>query len=41
MVGEILTVQEAGGFQMNSAKWDDECLRLWNTPCHTPAYSKE
>ena len=41
MVGEILTVQEAGGFQMNIAKWDDETLRLWNTPCHTPAYSKE
>ena len=41
MVGEILTVQEAGGFQMNIAKWDKETLRLWNTPCHTPAYSKE
>ena len=41
MVGEILTVQEAGGFQMNIAKWDDETLRRWNTPCHTPAYSKE
>ena len=41
MVGEILTVQEAAGFQMNIAKWDDETLRLWNTPCHTPAYSKE
>lgn len=41
MVGEILTVQEAGGFQMNIAKWDDEFIRLWNTPCHTPAYSKE
>ena len=41
MVGEILTVQEAGGFQMNIAKWDDECIRLWNTPCHTPAYSRE
>ena len=41
MVGEILTVQEAGGFQMNIAKWDDEIIRLWNTPCHTPAYSKE
>ena len=40
MVGEILTVQEAGGFQMNIAKWDEEFLRLWNTPCHTPAYSK-
>ena len=41
MVGEILTVQEAGGFQMNIAKWDEETLRLWNTPCHTPAYSKD
>ena len=41
MVGEILTVQEAAGFQMNIAKWDEEFLRLWNTPCHTPAYSKE
>lgn len=41
MVGEILTVQEAGGFQMNIARWDEEFIRLWNTPCHTPAYSKE
>ena len=40
MVGEILTVQEAAGFQMNIAKWDDEFIRLWNTPCHTPAYSR-
>ena len=41
MVGEILTVQEAGGFQMNIAKWDDETLRLWNTPAHTPAFFRE
>ena len=41
MVGEILTVQEAAGFQMNIAKWDDEFIRLWSAPCHTPAYSKE
>lgn len=41
MVGEILTVQEAGGFQMNVAKWDDEFLRLWNTPAHTPVFFKE
>lgn len=40
MVGEILTVQEAAGFQLNIAKWDEETLRLWNTHCHTPAYSK-
>ena len=39
--GEILTVQEAAGFQLNFAKWDEEFIRLWNTPCHTPAYSKE
>ncbi len=41
MVGEILTVQEAGGFQMNIAKWDDETLDLWNTPVHTPVFFKE
>lgn len=41
MVGEILTVQEAAGFQLNIAKWDEETLRLWNIPCHTPAFSKE
>ena len=37
MVGEILTVQEAAGFQLNFAKWDDEIEALWNTPAHTPA----
>ena len=41
MVGEILTVQEAGGFQMNLAKWDDEIEALWNTPAHTPVFFKE
>lgn len=41
MVGEILTVQESGGFQMNIAKWDDEIERLWNTPAHTPAFFME
>ena len=41
MVGEILTVQEAGGFQMNIAKWDDEIEALWNTPAHTPSFFKE
>lgn len=41
MVGEILTVQEAGGFQMNIAKWDDEIEALWNTPANTPAFFKE
>ncbi len=41
MVGEILTVQEAGGFQINFAKWDDEFCRLWDTPAHTPAFFHE
>ena len=41
MVGEILTVQEAGGFQMNMAKWDDEIEKYWNTPAHTPSFFKE
>lgn len=34
--GEILTVQEMGGFQMFVAKMDDELLQLWNAPCDTP-----
>lgn len=41
MVGEILTVQEQAGFQLNLAKWDDETLRLWNTPAHTAVFFKE
>ncbi|MGI6608866.1 MAG: dihydroxyacetone kinase subunit DhaK [Erysipelotrichaceae bacterium] len=38
MVGEILTVQEAAGFQLNFAKWNDEFVRLWNAPAHTPVF---
>ncbi len=41
MVGEILTVQEQAGFQLNISKWDDETLRRWNTPAHTVAFFKE
>ena len=40
MVGEILTVQEQAGFQLNIAKWDDEFLRLWGKPAYTPAFKK-
>jgi dihydroxyacetone kinase-like protein len=36
-VGEFLTVQEMGGFQMFVAKMDDELIELWNAPCDTPA----
>ena len=41
MVGEILTVQEAAGFQLNIAKWDDEIEALWNTPAHATVFFKE
>ena len=37
LVGEYLTVQEMGGFQMFVAKMDDELLELWDAPCDTPA----
>lgn len=40
MVGEVLTVQEQAGFQLNIAKWDEETERLWNTPARTFAFSK-
>lgn len=40
MVGEVLTVQEQAGFQLNIAKWDEEFLRLWETPVHTFAHSR-
>lgn len=36
MVGEILTVQEAGGFQMNIAKWDRMSACACGTPPATP-----
>ena len=35
-IGEFLTVQEMGGFQMFVAKMDDELLALWDAPCDTP-----
>ncbi len=41
LVGEVLTVQEAGGFQMNIAKWDDEIEALWNTPYRACNYYKD
>ena len=40
MVGEILTVQEQAGFQLNICKWDDEFMRLWNTPARTITFNK-
>jgi dihydroxyacetone kinase-like protein len=40
LVDEILTVQEAGGFQMFIARMDDELLEYWNEPCNTPYFKK-
>ncbi len=40
MVGEVLTVQEAAGFQMSVAKWDAETLRLWKTPVSTQGLTR-
>jgi len=37
LVGEFLTVQEMGGFQMCLARMDPELLRLWDAPCSSPA----
>lgn len=36
LVGEFLTVQEMGGFQMVVARMDPELLELWDAPCDTP-----
>lgn len=36
---ELLTVQEAGGYQLNVLKLDDETKALWDAPCDTPYYT--
>ena len=36
LVGEILTVQEMGGFQMCIGRLDDELKALWDAPCSSP-----
>lgn len=37
LVGEYLTVQEMGGFQMCVGRLDDELKALWDAPCNAPA----
>jgi dihydroxyacetone kinase-like protein len=39
VVGEFLTVQEMGGFQMFAARMDKEMLDLWDAPCDSPGYT--
>lgn len=36
---ELLTVQEAGGYQMMALKLDDEMKSLWDAPCSTPYFT--
>jgi dihydroxyacetone kinase-like protein len=35
-VDELLTVQEAAGFQLMFARMDDELIGFWQAPCDTP-----
>lgn len=37
--GEMLTVQEAAGFQLFMARMDAELLGYWNAPCDTPYFT--
>lgn len=36
---EVLTVQEAGGYQLMVLKADAEIRELWEAPCDTPGYT--
>jgi phosphoenolpyruvate---glycerone phosphotransferase subunit DhaK len=37
-VGEFITTQEQGGFQLMIARMDSELLMLWDAPCDTPYF---
>jgi len=37
-VGEFITTQEQGGFQMMIARMDPELIRLWDAPCDAPYF---
>lgn len=39
LVGEFLTVQEMGGFQMCVGRLDDELKALWDAPCDSPVWT--
>jgi len=41
LVGEFLTVQEQGGFQMSIGRMDDEMIKLWNAPCDAPYFCRK
>ena len=37
-VGEFITTQEQGGFQLMIARMDEELLRFWDAPCDAPYF---
>jgi dihydroxyacetone kinase-like protein len=37
-VGEFITTQEQGGFQLLIARMDQELLHLWDAPCDSPYF---
>lgn len=37
-VGEFITTQEQGGFQLLIARMDAELIRLWDAPCDAPYF---
>lgn len=39
LVGEYLTVQEMGGFQMCVGRLDEELKVLWDAPCSSPVWT--
>ena len=38
LIGEFITTQEQGGFQMLIARMDRELIRLWDAPCDAPYF---
>ncbi len=39
-VGELMTVQEMGGFEICIARMNEELVEYWNAPCRTPYFKK-
>jgi phosphoenolpyruvate---glycerone phosphotransferase subunit DhaK len=37
-IGEFITTQEQGGFQLLIARMNPELLRLWDAPCDAPYF---
>jgi dihydroxyacetone kinase-like protein len=37
-VGEFITTQEQGGFQLMISRMDSELIQLWDAPCNAPYF---